>query len=97
MTVKMSKYIFEGAAREADVYDAITWDAVGMFESVYSKHCPAIWGGETDFAKFYGVLILRWYEEEDADEAMVLDLGERVVSRTSGRQILYGFAGLELT
>lgn len=23
--------------------------------------------------------------------------GERVVSRTSGRQILYGFAGLELT
>lgn len=96
MNVKMPKYIFEGAAHEADVHDTITWDAADMFESVYSKYCPAIWGGETDFAKFYGVLVLRW-SEEDADEAMVLDLGERVVSRSSGRPILYGFAGLELT
>lgn len=97
MTIKIPKHVFEGAAHEADVHDTITWDATDMFESVYSKHCPAIRGSETDFAKFYGVLILRWYEEGNADEAMVLDLGERVTSRASGRHTLYGFAGLELT
>lgn len=97
MPVQMPKYIFESAAHESEVFEKIEWKAAESFESVYSAYCPALRGSDGDFMRFYAMLVYKMIEEDYLDsESALLDLAERVVRQPSGRQTLYGFAGLDL-
>lgn len=98
MPMKLPKYLFEGAAHEADVHGRIDWSAANRFDSVYSEHCPALYGTDRDFWKFLGHLVCAMASMEDVpSEQDVTDLVDRVVKEQSGKAFLFGFAGLELT
>lgn len=96
--MQIERHIVEAAMHNADVEDDFRWDATGAIRGVYSPYCFAVTGRETDFARFFGMLLREMAEEsgEFPTEGEIEELADSVVVDSMGKAMIFGFAGIKV-
>jgi hypothetical protein len=96
--MEIEKHLIEDAADAANLDHEVRWNAANQIRGVHSRDCFAIVGNDSDFARFFGMLLRGIAEDagEFPDEYTIRELADSVAADSMAKDTIYGFAGIKV-